>query len=86
MKDHNCPYLANSKYCTHKGSSLRRTDKGNVDCNYNNPLKCYLLQSKSKILLIKALKLIDKPFGLKEEDTPNQKKRSYNRLNLGVRQ
>ena len=69
MKDHNCPYLQNHRYCTHKGSSLRRLESGRIDCIYNNPLSCHLLQSKSKRLLRKALITIGKPFGLEVEDT-----------------
>ncbi len=76
MKDHNCPYLGDNRYCTHKGKGLRRLESGKVDCIYNNPLKCHLLKSKSKVLLRKALLLIGKPFGLEAEEYTLDKEKS----------
>ena len=55
MKTHNCPYLENGIYCTHK----RKGSKKKHYCSYKNPEKCKLL-NKSKSILRTALKRIRK--------------------------
>jgi len=65
--NHDCPYLENGRFCTHKSSGLRCNKAKRRLCGYKNPKKCRLF-SKSRSVLTTALIALGRPFGLGVEE------------------
>jgi len=65
--NHECPYLENGRFCTHKLGMRRGMSGKRRLCGYYNPKKCRLV-NKSKSMLSKALIAIGRPFGLGVEE------------------
>ena len=54
MKTHECPYLENGQFCSHKEEGLRRNKCDRRHCGYPNPEHCRLyIKSKSVFTMLK---------------------------------
>jgi len=62
-RKHNCPYLKNNRYCSHKSCYKLRTKK-KVDCTYNKCEDCLLWKkcpTNAERLILTPLKRLKAP-------------------------